>query len=140
MKGFTSVCILLFLIGCSALTDVAGGAIKGALGGDDGGIALDAQVGDNESETSLQSKGARGTGDVIAKDDAHVEVNTEQVDTQVRSAEKVNITNQEIAPWYLIISISCMILFWTLPAPSQMGSWVKRKLTKPKVHRKQRNR
>lgn len=108
--------VALPLLGCSTLKDIGTGAVKGAMGGDKGGIELDTQLGDRETETNLQTAGARGTGDVSAKDNAKVNVKSESAGTKFNKATGVNIKNENVPLWVVLL----LILGWVLPDPVKM--------------------
>lgn len=118
--------ILLFLmivstVSCSTIKDLATGAAKGALGVDKGGIELDAQIGDRETDTDIQLDGAKGTGDVSAKDNAKVEVNTRRIDSNFDKAENVSILNEHAPPWLVVL----LLVGWLCPTPISMFRTVK---------------
>lgn len=93
------------------------GAVQGALGtSKQGGIELDAQIGDKETKTNLQTSGTRGTGDVSAKGNAKVNVNSESSGTKFDNATGVNIKNENIPLWVILV----LILGWVLPDPMSM--------------------
>lgn len=116
MKRILLSLMIVSAISCSTIKDLATGAAKGALGVDKGGIELDAQIGDRETETNIQTDGARGTGDVHAKDNAKVSVNTRKIDSNFEKAENVSILNEHAPPWLIIVAI----MGWLCPTPWNM--------------------
>lgn len=92
--------------------------VQGALGvADKDGIELDAQVGDRENDVQV-GKGIKGTGEVKARDNATVNVNTSNKETasEVGTAETVNVKNENIPPWVFLISLAG----WMLPSPIEI--------------------
>lgn len=113
--------LIVSAMSCSTLKDMATGAAKSALGADKGGIELDAQVGDRETDTNIQTDGARGTGDVHAKDNARVSVDTRKIDSNFDKAENVSILNEHAPPWLVIL----LLMGWIMPTPLSMFKTVK---------------
>ena len=92
------------------------------------GISVDAQIGDREND--IQVDGARGAGDIKAKGNSTVNVNTTKNDSQIENAETVNIEN--IPPWVVLL----LIIGWILPTPSSILKGAKAKW-QHRTHRQQ---
>lgn len=111
--------IATLTLGCSALTSVGSKLVGNALGASDDGVSveLDAQVGDRQNDVKSQIGGVQGTGEISAEGNAQVQVTTKATESNVERAEKVAITNNKQAPFWLIV---LLILGWVLPDPVSM--------------------
>lgn len=126
MRKASTFLLLLtaFTLGCSALTSVGSKLVGNALGASDDGVLveLDAQVGDRQNDVKSQIGGVQGTGEISAEGNAQVQVTTKSTESNVERAEKVAITNNKQAPFWLI---ALLILGWVLPDPVSMWQSLK---------------
>lgn len=117
---WVTVIITLLIAGCSTLTDFGAKMAGSALGiaEDDGmSVELDAQIGDRKNDVDSQIGGVKGTGEVKADRGAKVMVVTKAAESNVEKAEKVEVTNNKQAPFWLI---ALLVIGWILPDPMQM--------------------
>ena len=123
MKKILLAYVCIILSACAAL-DFA----KKMLPGMDGGVSVDAQIGDRDG--SIAVGGARGAGNIKAKDEATVNVVTSTNKTKVEKANEITINNDP-SPWLYGI----LILGWVLPTPTSMfrssiGWWRRKRKNK----------
>ena len=123
MKLVFVIVLSVFLASCSMLPKLLSGAFSS------GGVQSDIQVGDRDN--ALQIQGARGSGDIVAKDDAVVNVTSSNADQNIDKAETVNITN--VSPLVLLL----LILGWVLPTPTSMFRGLKQWLQRIRQRRSQ---
>lgn len=112
------------------LTDIGAKMAGSAMGiaEDDGlSVELDAQIGDRQNDVDSQVGGVKGTGEVKADRGSKVNVVTKAAESNIEKAEKVEVTNNKQAPFWLI---ALLIIGWILPDPMQMwNSFRNRKKT-----------
>ena len=107
--------VMITMIGCSSILPMLG---KTLMGSASKGISVDSQLGDRENDVRLG--GVAAAKNIIAEDNATVNVTASQTDSNVERANTVIVKNYD--PWILVSLIAVIALF----VPSPMG-YLKRK-------------
>ena len=103
-KYFVILCLISTLSSCAALKAVSELMPSS-------GISADLQIGDDNNSLA---KTSNSIGDVEAKDDATINLNTNTADSHIDSAETVNISEE--TPWWVFLLI---IVPWFLMTPGE---------------------
>jgi hypothetical protein len=112
-----SILIVLLLSGCSAL---AGLATSSLMPGSGGGIDAELTVGDKEQTLGAnQDVKAEAIGKVVGANDSS---------TNLKNAEHVEVTNQNIPTEIFGGLILLAVLGWMCPTPTRMWNSIKRKI------------
>lgn len=115
--------VFVLLTGCSMLAD----KVVGALAGDDGGIAVDAQIGDtdNKVKTGVGAIGDKNTSETTIKDSDNVRVDSSSGKYHLKSDKEVTVNVYETNRWlYAIFGV------WLLGKPALR--WYERLKTRRK--------
>jgi len=109
--------VLVTILGCSTL-DVVKKIIPGM--GDDGGIKVDAQIGDKKNDLGIGDK--KGAGDIkVGKGNVAVTTDNSDKSASIEGNVREVIVNNGPSLWYLLL----LVMGWILPMPSIMWRQLK---------------
>lgn len=134
MKKILGCILALYLTGCSALTDIGLGAVKGAVGldgGSKGGINTELVAGDKKVTVGNdQTVKAKKVDKVTGGDDSSINVKESTVDKVIGtqegsvgvdgSVETVEVTNQNYPAWLVIALLIGNVVFLCMPTPTKV--------------------
>ena len=108
IKYSVILCLISILQSCAALEMISSILPSSSAPS----ISADLQIGD---KTNTLSKTSNTVGDVEAKDDATINLNTNTAESHIDSAETVNISEE--TPWWVFLLI---IVPWFLMTPGDI--------------------
>jgi hypothetical protein len=104
MTRLAVIALLLLLTGCSGINPLS------ILGGGGPNVAANVQAGaENNQQIVGQQSITKAERDVVNTTE------TKQVETQ--QVETINITNEKIPVWYIVL----LVVGWLLPSPSEIA-------------------
>lgn len=110
-----AVIALLLVTGCTGINPLS------VLGGGGPNVAANVQAGaENNQQLVAQQTINKADRDVVNTTE------TKQVETQ--QVETINITNEKIPVWYIIL----LVVGWLLPSPSEIGRGIASMFTRKK--------